>query len=51
MSGPRNRGRIVRGLIAVAFAGCVSLPRFGDRSFDPFEAAQKGFDYLDCVTV
>ena len=25
-------------------------PRFGDRTFDPFEAAQKGFDYLDCVT-
>jgi sugar phosphate isomerase/epimerase len=25
-------------------------PRFGDPSFDPFEAAQKGFDYLDCVT-
>jgi sugar phosphate isomerase/epimerase len=24
-------------------------PRFGDPSFDPFEAAQKGFDYLDCV--
>jgi sugar phosphate isomerase/epimerase len=26
-------------------------PRFGDPTFDPFEAAQKGFDYLDCVTV
>ena len=25
-------------------------PRFGDPSFDPFEAAQKGFDYLECVT-
>ena len=25
-------------------------PRFGDPSFDPFEAAEKGFDYLDCVT-
>ena len=25
-------------------------PRFGDATFDPFEAAQKGFDYLDCVT-
>jgi sugar phosphate isomerase/epimerase len=25
-------------------------PRFGDPSFDPFEAAQKGIDYLDCVT-
>ena len=25
-------------------------PRFGDPSFDPFEAAQKGFDYLNCVT-
>jgi sugar phosphate isomerase/epimerase len=25
-------------------------PRFGDTTFDPFEAAQKGFDYLDCVT-
>jgi sugar phosphate isomerase/epimerase len=25
-------------------------PRFGDPSFDPFEAAQKGFDYLRCVT-
>jgi sugar phosphate isomerase/epimerase len=25
-------------------------PRFGDPSFDPFEAARKGFDYLDCVT-
>jgi sugar phosphate isomerase/epimerase len=24
-------------------------PRFGDPSFDPFEAAQKGFDYLSCV--
>jgi sugar phosphate isomerase/epimerase len=24
-------------------------PRFGDPTFDPFEAAQKGFDYLDCV--
>ena len=24
-------------------------PRFGDPSFDPFEAAQKGFDYLDRV--
>jgi sugar phosphate isomerase/epimerase len=25
-------------------------PRFGDPTFDPFEAAQKGFNYLDCVT-
>ena len=25
-------------------------PRFGDSTFDPFEAAQKGIDYLDCVT-
>jgi sugar phosphate isomerase/epimerase len=25
-------------------------PRFGDATFDPFEAAQKGFTYLDCVT-
>jgi sugar phosphate isomerase/epimerase len=25
-------------------------PRFGDPTFNPFEAAQKGFDYLDCVT-
>ena len=25
-------------------------PRFGDSSFDPFEAAQEGFTYLDCVT-
>jgi sugar phosphate isomerase/epimerase len=25
-------------------------PRFGDATFDPFEAAEKGFDYLDCVT-
>jgi sugar phosphate isomerase/epimerase len=25
-------------------------PRFGDPTFDPFEAAQKGFAYLDCVT-
>ena len=25
-------------------------PRFGDATFNPFEAAQKGFDYLDCVT-
>ena len=25
-------------------------PRFGDPSFDPFEAAQKGIDYLNCVT-
>jgi sugar phosphate isomerase/epimerase len=25
-------------------------PRFGDPTFDPFEAAQKGFDYLHCVT-
>ena len=25
-------------------------PRFGDSTFDPFEAAQKGFDYLACVT-
>ena len=25
-------------------------PRFGDTTFDPFEAAEKGFDYLDCVT-
>jgi sugar phosphate isomerase/epimerase len=25
-------------------------PRFGDPTFDPFEAATKGFAYLDCVT-
>jgi sugar phosphate isomerase/epimerase len=25
-------------------------PRFGDPSFDPFEAAQVGFDYLTCTT-
>jgi sugar phosphate isomerase/epimerase len=25
-------------------------PRFGDPTFDPFEAAEKGFDYLTCVT-
>jgi sugar phosphate isomerase/epimerase len=25
-------------------------PRFGDPTFDPFAAAEKGFDYLDCVT-
>jgi sugar phosphate isomerase/epimerase len=25
-------------------------PRFGDPTFDPFEAAQTGIDYLDCVT-
>ena len=25
-------------------------PRFGDPTFDPFEAAQKGFEYLECVT-
>jgi sugar phosphate isomerase/epimerase len=25
-------------------------PRFGDATFDPFEAAEKGFNYLDCVT-
>jgi sugar phosphate isomerase/epimerase len=25
-------------------------PRFGDPTFDPFEAAQKGLTYLDCVT-
>jgi sugar phosphate isomerase/epimerase len=25
-------------------------PRFGDPTFDPFEAAQEGFDYLECVT-
>jgi sugar phosphate isomerase/epimerase len=25
-------------------------PRFGDPTFDPFEAAQVGFEYLDCVT-
>ena len=24
-------------------------PRFGDPTFDPFEAAEKGFDYLDRV--
>ena len=24
-------------------------PRFGDATFDPFEAAQKGFTYLDQV--
>jgi sugar phosphate isomerase/epimerase len=24
-------------------------PRFGDPTFDPFEAAEKGFSYLDCV--
>ena len=25
-------------------------PRFGDPTYDPFEAAEKGFNYLDCVT-
>ncbi|HYI19227.1 MAG TPA: sugar phosphate isomerase/epimerase [Solirubrobacteraceae bacterium] len=25
-------------------------PRFGDPTFDPFEAAEVGFAYLDCVT-
>ena len=25
-------------------------PRFGDPTFDPFEAAEVGFEYLDCVT-
>ena len=25
-------------------------PRFGDPTFDPFEAARKGFDYLSCVS-
>jgi sugar phosphate isomerase/epimerase len=25
-------------------------PRFGDPTFDPFEAAQVGFDYLTCTT-
>ena len=25
-------------------------PRFGDPTFDPFEAAETGFDYLACVT-
>jgi sugar phosphate isomerase/epimerase len=25
-------------------------PRFGDPTFDPFEAAEKGFTYLHCVT-
>jgi sugar phosphate isomerase/epimerase len=25
-------------------------PRFDDPTFDPFEAAEKGFAYLDCVT-
>jgi sugar phosphate isomerase/epimerase len=25
-------------------------PRFGDPTFDPFEAAEAGFDYLHCVT-
>jgi sugar phosphate isomerase/epimerase len=25
-------------------------PRFGDATFNPFEAAEKGFDYLACVT-
>jgi sugar phosphate isomerase/epimerase len=25
-------------------------PRFGDPSFDPFQAARKGFHYLECVT-
>jgi len=25
-------------------------PRFGDPTFDPFEAAEKGFAYLSCVT-
>jgi sugar phosphate isomerase/epimerase len=25
-------------------------PRFGDPTFDPFEAAETGFNYLDCVT-
>jgi sugar phosphate isomerase/epimerase len=26
-------------------------PRFGDPTFDPFEAAEKGFNYLTCVTL
>jgi sugar phosphate isomerase/epimerase len=26
-------------------------PRFGDPTFDPFEAAEQGFAYLDCVTL
>ena len=26
-------------------------PRFGDPTFDPFEAAQEGFTYLSCVAV
>ena len=25
-------------------------PRFDDLTFDPFEAAEEGFAYLDCVT-
>jgi sugar phosphate isomerase/epimerase len=25
-------------------------PRFGDPRFDPFEAAERGFAHLDCVT-
>lgn len=25
-------------------------PRRNDPTFDPFEAAEVGFDYLDCVT-
>ena len=25
-------------------------PRFGDPTFDPFEAAEEGFNYLDCVS-
>jgi sugar phosphate isomerase/epimerase len=25
-------------------------PRFGDPTFDPFEAAEAGFEYMDCVT-
>jgi sugar phosphate isomerase/epimerase len=25
-------------------------PRFGDPTFDPFEAAQVGFNYLTCTT-
>jgi len=25
-------------------------PRFGDPTFDPFEAAERGFNYLRCIT-
>jgi hypothetical protein len=36
---------MVRGFIAAEHD-----PRFGDPTFDPFEAAASGFEYLDCVS-